>query len=227
MTPRQTLPVLALTLGAAASALAGTITGTVTAQGPDTGPTAAGRYGSRTLRLAEKTDYEAFTDFVVYINQEVPGAPTVPATAEVQQKGATFIPYVLPIAVGTTVSWPNLDSIFHNVYSPADSPQGFDLGLYEGGDDPPQHRFDQVGRVDVFCAIHSRMHCIVLVVPNAFFARVDSRGRFTIPNVPPGTYRLRAWHDRLPPKEIEIVVPEQGEVTSDFVLSPGGVAAPN
>ena len=37
-------------------------------------------------------------------------------------------------------------------------------------------------------------------------------------NVPPGTYRLKAWHERLPSQTREITVPETGEVKADFVL---------
>jgi hypothetical protein len=78
-----------------------------------------------------------------------------------------------------------------------------------------------VGRVDVFCAIHSKMHCIVLVLPNAFFARADAKGRFVIKDVPAGTYKLRAWHERFPSQVREIVVPADGEVRVDFTLGVG------
>ena len=73
--------------------------------------------------------------------------------------------------------------------------------------------------MDVFCGIHSKMHCIVLVLPSPFFAVADQHGRYTIKGVPPGTYRLRAWHERLPSQTREITVPAEGGVTADFVLT--------
>jgi hypothetical protein len=39
-----------------------------------------------------------------------------------------------------------------------------------------------------------------------------------IKDVPAGTYRLRAWHERLPGQVKEIKVPAEGEVTVNFVL---------
>jgi hypothetical protein len=122
----------------------------------------------------------------------------------------------LPVVVGTTVRWPNEDDIFHNVFSMTET-QDFNLGFYKK-DKVPEVQFDRLGRVDVFCAIHTNMHCIILVLPNPYFAVADNRRRFVIKNVPAGTYRLRAWHERLPSQTKDVVVPAQGEVTVNFSL---------
>jgi len=63
------------------------------------------------------------------------------------------------------------------------------------------------------------MHCIVLVLENPYFASTDENGRYAITNIPPGTYKLKAWHERLPADEREITVPASGEVRADFTLS--------
>ena len=55
--------------------------------------------------------------------------------------------------------------------------KSFDLGYYKK-EKLPEIVFDTVGRVDVFCAIHTRMHCIILVLPNGHFAKADRSGRF-------------------------------------------------
>jgi hypothetical protein len=57
-----------------------------------------------------------------------------------------------------------------------------------------------------------------MVLENPFFATTNERGSYQIPNVPPGTYKLKAWHERLPSQVREITVPEEGEVKADFVL---------
>ncbi|MDB6126502.1 MAG: hypothetical protein JWM35_398, partial [Verrucomicrobia bacterium] len=85
----------------------------------------------------------------------------------------------------------------------------------------PEVLFDHVGRVDVFCSIHTRMHCVILVVPNPFFTTADAKGRFVIQNVPAGTYHLRAWHERLPSQVQDVTVPAEGEVKVDFKLGLG------
>jgi len=56
------------------------------------------------------------------------------------------------------------------------------------------------------------------VIENPYFASTDAKGRYTISDVPPGTYKLKAWHERLPPLTKEITVPEKGEMQIDFTL---------
>ena len=208
------------------TSLAGTISGTVRGAAP-TGsaePAGGGAYESRRYKYVEKIDYDRLRDFVLYIDQptdEISTGGLGNRTVKTTQKDANFEPHVLPVMVGTTVRWPNEDDIFHNVFSMADA-QPFDLGYYKK-ERVPEVVFDKVGRVDVFCAIHTKMHCVVLVVPNPFFAKADDKGRFVIPNVPAGTYKLRAWHERLPAQIKEIVVPAEGEVKIDFVLGLAGL----
>ena len=210
------------------SALAGTIVGNVHAEGK-TGVDAAdtgteGAYASRKYKFVPKVDYSGMHDFVVYIEgplganaQAITNVLSV-TTERIAQRGATFSPHVLPVMVGTTIEWPNEDNIYHNVFSMSDAKQ-FDLGLYKGN--PPDKRvtFDKPGRVDVFCSIHENMHCVILVLENPYFAVTDQKGNYKIPNVPAGTYKLKAWQERLPTDEKQIVVPTNGVVRADFTLT--------
>jgi plastocyanin len=206
-------------------AMAGTITGTVHAQGKP-GTEAArdggGKYDSHQFKFVERVNYDEMRDFVVYIDGPVgpkSGAPLKPAEVEtkrISQKGAVFEPHVLPIMVGTIVDWPNNDDILHNVFSFSEA-KPFDLDLYKAP--VVKHvTFDKPGRVDVFCSIHTRMSCVVLVLENPYFAKTNARGLYTITNVPPGTYTLKAWHERLPPQSRQATVPETGELKEDFTL---------
>lgn len=219
-------PVTAIVLAAmCAPALAGTIVGNVSAEGKadaDDNPAAGGAYGNRKYKFAEKMDYTAMHDFVVYVEgsfgtNSAPTNSAQVATTRVAQEGAMFLPHVLPIMVGTTVEWPNEDTIYHNVFSMSDAKQ-FDLGLYKGNPTNKFVTFDKPGRVDVFCSIHSNMHCIILVLENPYFASTDENGNYKISDVPPGTYKLKAWQERLPADEKEIIVPTNGEVKVDFTL---------
>ncbi|MSU48645.1 MAG: hypothetical protein EXS37_06035 [Opitutus sp.] len=206
-------------------AAGGSIAGTVRGVPPTGVPVSAevsGAYESRRYKYVERIDYNVLRDFVVYIDQpidEVLPEALREKTVKTTQKDANFEPHVLPVMVGTTVRWPNEDDIFHNVFSMSDAKE-FDLGYYRK-EKTPEVRFDRAGRVDVFCAIHTKMHCIILVLPNPFFATADSKNRFVIKNVPAGTYKVRAWHERLPSQTREVVVPADGEVKIDFSLGVG------
>ena len=218
---------LLLLLGLSLSqASAGTITGVVRAQGKagaDAGA-AGGHYDSRQFKFVERINYDEMRDFLVYIEGPV-GTNSLPrerpvrvveTKREIKQKGAMFSPHVLPIVAGTTVEWPNNDDIFHNVFSVSEA-KPFDLELYKA---PTVKRvtFDKPGRVDVFCSIHTRMNCIVLVLENPYFSATNDKGAYSLVNVPPGVYKVKAWHERLPSQVKEITVPEQGEVKADFTL---------
>jgi plastocyanin len=208
-------------------ARAGTIFGTVRAQGKaqaqqeDAG---GGAYASRKYKFAERINYEDLKDFVVYIdgpmgtNKSVPPSqPVSISSTRVTQQGAMFSPHILPVVAGTTVQWPNNDQIFHNVFSMSET-TNFDLGLYKGNPPEKTITFNKAGRADVFCSIHANMHCIVLVLDNQYFSLVNDHNYYSISNVPPGTYKLKAWHERVPAQVKQITVPATGDVKVDFVL---------
>src|SRR5438046_1627990 len=160
------------------SAFGGTLSGTasgVQPVGTAEQPGAGGVYESLRYKFFEKIDYEHLLDFVVYLDVEMPGAlanAPISMTVITRQKDANFDPHVLAVARGTKVSWPNEDDIFHNVFSMSE-PKQFDLGYYKREKAAPEIVFDKTGQIDVFCAIHSKMHCIILVVPNPFLAKTD------------------------------------------------------
>lgn len=219
-------------LAFAMPSLAGTIIGTVRAErkgGSTNDPACTDAYKqSRALKFVEVKNYEEEHEFVVYIvgsvgtNAVAPEKPAQVVTGKkISQRGAMFSPHVLPVLVGTTVEWPNYDDILHNVFSMSE-PKPFDLDLYKA----PTIKsvlFDKPGRVDVFCSIHPAMSCVVLVLENPFFSSTDAKGRYSIPNVPPGNYKLKAWYERLPAEVKEITVPESGDIKVDFVLTVKGL----
>ena len=214
-------------LCAAQFTFAGDIAGTVHAEpkaGADENQSATrAAYASRKFKFVERVDYAAMRDFVVYLEGKI-GTNATPTnvvkitTTRVAQNGAVFTPHILPVVAGTIVEWPNQDDIFHNVFSDSDAKK-FDLELYKGN--PPEKRvtFSRAGKVDVYCSIHANMHCIVLVMENPYFAMTDANGNYTLANVPPGTYKLKAWHERLPADERAIVVPTNGVIKADFTLT--------
>ncbi len=218
---------LAFAVLAGPQAIGGDIIGTVHAEPKAGVPEASGpggAYGSLKYKFVERVDYSAMHDFVVYIDgltvtnvAETTNLAAV-TTSRIAQHRAEFYPHVLPVLAGTTVEWPNNDDIYHNVFADSDAKR-FDLGLYKGNPEDKRVVFDHPGKVDVFCSIHANMHCIVLVMSNPYFATTDASGHYAITNVPPGTYKLKAWHERMPADEQEITVPASGQVKVDFTLT--------
>lgn len=120
------------------------------------------------------------------------------------QKVKMFSPSVMAVAVGTTVSFPNFDPFFHNVFSYS-KPKKFDLGRYAQGKSA-QVIFDKPGIVNFFCEIHYSMKAHIHVLATPYFAVSDEKGNFKIPEVAPGRYTLHLWQENQPEitREIEI-----------------------
>ena len=137
------------------------------------------------------------SDLYVYIDNY--RGPLVRGKAvEIKQENKQFIPRVQVVPIGTSVTFPNLDPIFHNVFS--NSPRNsFDLGSYRAGDQSRAAVFNSPGVVDIFCNIHQRMSAHVLVVPSKLYTRVRPDGGFRIEGVPAGLRNVVAWSPSLKP----------------------------
>jgi hypothetical protein len=156
-------------------------------------------------------------DAVIYI-EKIPGKRFAPPERPVtlDQVNLTFIPHVLPVLAGTTVAFPNSDEIRHNVFSPTASSR-FNLGSYPRAT-TKQYVFNNTGPVALLCNVHAEMSAYVFVTETPYFAVSDKQGRFAIPDVPPGRYVIRAWHERSKPAALDIDVPATGSIKVTFDL---------
>jgi plastocyanin len=141
--------------------------------------------------------------------EPVAGTPARPRTrghAAIEQRGREFIPWMTVVQTGTSVDFPNNDTIRHHVYSFSE-PKRFEIKLYAGKPGQPVV-FDKPGQVDIGCNIHDWMEAHVLVVDTPYFVRTGADGRAAVAGVPAGRYRVRPWHPlqkaAVAPQDIEI-----------------------
>jgi plastocyanin len=155
--------------------------------------TAAGRLAAASLVVdVRDTHGSAVADAVVYAVPQGRHAPAPPhAAAVVDQKNRMFVPHVLPIQVGTAVSFPNSDNVRHQVYS-FSAAKKFQLPLYAGNPAGPIV-FDKPGVVSLGCNIHDRMSAYIVVVDTPYFAAVND-GRAELQGLPDGAYAVRVWY---------------------------------
>jgi plastocyanin len=142
-------------------------------------------------------DSGSVKNVVVYLEGAI-GTPTS-VKMTVDQKDMTFIPHVLPVVVGSTLDFVNNDDVMHNVFSNS-ATQRFDIGMFPRGESRSVV-FDKPGVVELRCNVHPAMRAFVLVLDNNYFATPDERGNYQINGIPRGRYKLRAWHESLPPIE--------------------------
>lgn len=117
-----------------------------------------------------------------------------PLRAVVDQVDRAFAPDLLVIPLGSTVEFPNSDSVSHQIYS-FSATKRFQLPLYRGKPYPPVH-FDQAGVVTLGCNIHDDMLAYLVVTDAPWFGRTDTAGAWST-ELPRGHYRVAIWHPRL------------------------------
>ena len=110
---------------------------------------------------------------------------------------------MLAVPNGSSVSFPNEDPIFHNVFS-LSTPQPFDLGLYRAGATKTR-TFTQPAVYYVFCNIHPQMVAFLVVAPSPWVAMAAADGTWRL-DLPAGRYRITALSERASPVAIEVTV---------------------
>ena len=172
-------------------------------------------YATRAVNGPALASGSELRNVVVYL-KNVPARATTPVRTEIRQRDESFFPRVVAVPVGSTVEFPNDDSIYHNVFSLSRA-KTFNLGRYPKGTSE-RVKFDKPGVVKVFCDLHSHMTATVVVFNHPWFAVPQTDGRFELPDVPAGDYQIAAWHERLGDTTQKVKLEAGGNTAADFVL---------
>ena len=125
------------------------------------------------------------------------------------QMNREFVPHVLIVPVGSRVTFPNSDTVSHQVYSFSPAKK-FQFPLYRGSPNPPVD-FDRVGVVTIGCNIHDQMRAYVFVVDGQYYGRTDANGAWSAADVEPGEYAVQVWHPLA--REMRPIIEQQIRVT--------------
>ncbi len=130
-----------------------------------------------------------------------------------------FQPHVSALTLGDTIEIRNRDPVLHTTHF---------YGALEANVALPfkgtqvTKEADRPGMVVVKCDVHGWMQAYIRIDDHPFHAVSDSEGRFRIPDVPPGSYTLEAWHERLGLRRLSVDL-SAGE-TEDVVVEYAGPA---
>lgn len=172
----------------------GRVVGTVKLTTATSGKLAARAYDSRSVAPRAKPLPES-RNVVIFFDGVAPAGDLAPLRATLSQKDEQFVPHVAAITNGSTVSFPNDDPFFHNVFSLSRG-ASFNLGRYPSGVTRARV-FRRAGIVKVFCELHSHMSAVVRVFDHPWFTIPDDYGSFSIDRVPAGEHTVVAWHERI------------------------------
>ena len=163
--------------------------------------------------LPHKTDPK---DVVVYL-ADVPGDfEGAGRIVEMDQKGKTFVPHVLPVLWGTKVQFKNSDVFFHNVHGYQGRYSVFNkatpVSKLEGSISRIDQLFNRAGEFAILCDVHPEMEAFILVLKNPFFTKLNKDGSFEIEGVPEGTYKIGIWSPKKRAEPIPVTVGKNTDI---------------
>jgi hemoglobin len=140
----------------------------------------------------------------------------------VEQRGKAFAPHVMAVPVGSTVSFPNFDPIFHNVFSLSKA-KAFDLGMYKNGE-TREVKVEKPGIVRLGCNLHANMSAYLIVVDAPHYVIVESDGSYSFKSLAPGKYRVQAWNEQSGEPMTASLTIKPGANENNLDLKAGGQA---
>jgi len=148
-----------------------------------------------------------------------------PRNRVVEQRNRQFAPRLLVVPTDSTVSFPNFDSVYHNVFSRSEA-KPFDLGLYKAGQER-EMKFEKEGIVRIGCNLHANMSAVIAVVSAPHYVITDAHGRFAFRSLDPGTYKMRTYTDGEDPPTVQTVTIGPTKNTATVALPAAPRAAPS
>jgi len=219
-----------LVMGAASAA---TITGTVKFDGEvpkklrpiamDADPECAKKHsGPVPSEMLVLGDGNTMANIFVTITKGLPDKewPAPKAPVVLDQKGCQYIPHVTGIMVNQPMRILNSDGILHNVHSLSKVNKSFNIAMPASRTETLETFTQTEGMFVIKCDIHPWMKAFIQVMPHPFFDVTGKDGKFTIKDLPAGTYEVEIWHEKLGTKSASVTVGADETKTADFALSP-------
>jgi plastocyanin len=216
----------------AAAAGAGTITGTVTYEGkvPNLKPLAvaaepmcAKKHATVPNEALVLGTNNAMANIMVRVVSGLPAGKAWPSPKEpvvMNQDGCQYKPHVMGIMVGQPFKVLNSDGVLHNVHALPTVNRPFNMAMPPTRKEAEESFPKEEGMFRVKCDVHPWMQAYIGVFTNPFFAVTKEDGKFTIANLPPGTYQIEAWHEKLGTQKATVTVGASDTKQASFKFSP-------
>ena len=146
----------------------------------------------------------------------------------IMQKDCRFTPWAQVIEPGPITIRNNDAEVLHNINTREliGVEKGrvvkrtmFNFGQPEMGDIAQEVKPRRSPFIAINCEAHNFMFGFMMAPSHPYAAVVGEDGSFSLEGVPPGTYKVKAWHPRFGLKETEVTVPSNGEATAEFAFS--------
>lgn len=171
----------------------------------------------------------SFGDVVVIVEGVTRGKQFKPIVDHLLARGCEFLPFVSVVQNPGTLTMKNEDPILHNgqVYQTEKGNQILNFPIMPNAFDTYTITFERDMKIfKMICGMHEFMQTWGIAVDNPYYALTGSDGKFSIDELPPGTYEVVAWRPHFKPIEHEITVSANGTVSLNFEFDASQVIRP-
>ena len=155
-------------------------------------------------------------DAVVTLPVIVSGKPFKAESAvKFDQVNCEYVPHVAVFPAGSTVDILNSDGILHNIHTYSRKNPALNLAQ-PGFKREIQVTIDRPEVIHVECDAHNWMSGWWYVTGNPYYAVTDQSGNFSIKDIPPGTYTVEVWQEKLGRQRRSVAVKAGATTTADF-----------
>lgn len=207
-------------------AVAATISGTVTFTGAAPEPTpidmseepvCAEKHSETPVRQPVKVADGNLAEVFVFVSEGL-GDRSFPTGDAVvlDQVGCRYVPHVLGIQTGQTLTIRNSDDVLHNINTESTANRPFNVSQPQAGMERNQTFSTPEVMIPVQCDVHGWMSAYIGVTGHPFNAVTAADGSYTIEGLPPGDYVIEAWHETLGAQTMNVTVGDAETGTADF-----------
>ena len=162
-------------------------------------------------------------NIIVRVSKGLPAGKTYTAPKEpvvMDQNGCRYQPHAMGVMTGQPFKILNSDGILHNVHSLSKVNKPFNMAMPPTRKEATETFTKEEGMFVVKCDVHPWMQSYVGVFSHPFFAVTGADGKYTIKDLPAGTYEVEAWHERLGTQKTKVTVGASDTQTAAFKFSP-------
>jgi len=163
---------------------------------------------------------------VVGIASEIQGGKgldALPGERALVQEMCVYRPHVVLAGVGQPFAIHNHDHTLHNVRTVSffnDVVNKVQIYVPNAPAPVDTVTFTEPEVIEVLCDVHGWMKAYIHVVEHPYYQVTGEDGNFRLEDVPPGTYTLKVWHEKLGELEKEVEVKAGETTTVDFTFPP-------
>ena len=167
-------------------------------------------------------DGKSLANVFVYVKDGLGSYTYDPPTdkAQIDQKECRYHPHVFGMRVGQPLEILNSDPTLHNIHAMPKANQEFNNGQPIQGMKMTHTFTAKEVMVPFKCDVHGWMNAYVGVLDHPYFAVTKDDGKFEIKDLPPGTYTIEAWHEKLGASTQNVTIGAKDSKDVNFTFKP-------